>query len=92
MKKNILFLGIIIFFSFQIQAQVADENCFECRQNSAAGYKSIASGLNNEVSGSYAGGFGSTNIVTGSNSFALGQDLKVFGSRSVLLGKSNESI
>lgn len=73
MKTNLILLfGICMLFSVSLHGQFGVDNCFECRDNSAVGRKSMASGYNNIARGYCSAAIGMANEVAGDYSFVTG--------------------
>ncbi len=88
MKKIIqITITFFLLVPITIFGQVFEEpNCFECPENSARGYKSMATGLGNTVSGDYSAAFGQNNSITGSHAFAFGRNCQVLNNYAFALG------
>jgi len=61
-----------MLFSVSLHGQFGVDNCFECRDNSAVGRKSMASGYNNIARGYCSAAIGMANEVAGDYSFVTG--------------------
>ncbi len=85
---KLLFLCVLLF-SVGLQAQ---ENCFECGENTSKGHKSSTFGYRNIVEGRYSSAFGNSNYVSGESSAAFGIENRVTGKGSFVMGWQSESL